>query len=208
MRGRMCARTAGRLRTYILLTHALVTALFCSCMIVQHCTGRDLLCKLVQHGSGVLRCLLRLWAHIYARLAQQAAFRRVFTRVAEGKPLLPFLPPIGVLRPIMNAAASTAASIADPSASHSIAIMPLLSPSVVGDTALDDAEVCLPPTGASSLLARLAHVSYTMYRARQVLRLGRWIYDIPDVRDSALELWRGHGEEKSMEEQEAEEEWE
>lgn len=137
----------------------------------------------------------------------------MFTRVAEGKPLLPFLPPIGVLKPIMSAAASTAASIADPSASHAIAIVPLLpvasvAASVGGDTALDDADVCLPPTRDSSLLARLAHVSYTMYRARQVLRLGRWLYDIPDVRDSALELWRGHGEEKTMEEQEAEEEWE
>lgn len=177
----------------------------------------------MQHGCGLLRCLLQLWEWAYRRLVQYAAFRRMFLRGADVKTLLPAAPAAKAVLPTV-----VAPSPATGPASHSIAIVSLLPASTGGASEIadsaavapsaataaaaaveDDLDVFAPPSDASSLSTRLAHVSYTMYRARQVLRLGRWLYDIPDVRDSALELWYGVSmEEKSAETQEAEEEWE
>lgn len=216
----------------------------CVCLLlsVQHCTGRDLLAKIVQHGCGLLRCLLQLWEWAYRRLVQYAAFRRMFLRGADVKALLSPAATKAVLGLSSDAASAAAiasaalpasvasTAVATPAAPASIAIVSLLpSASATADStaivapaaahadsasaaasaaAEDDLDVFAPPSDASSFSTRLAHISYTMYRARQVLRLGRWIYDIPDVRDSALELWYGVSEEKSAETQEAEEEWE
>jgi hypothetical protein len=123
-----------------------------------------------------------------------------------------------MLLPLTQPPTSTAAVIA-PLKSISVAASPAtLAPSSALPTDsvsdLEPAESWVPPSSetssTSSLSHRLDYISHTMYRSRQVLRLGRWLYDIPDVRESARELWYGHGaeEEKSMEQQESEEEWE
>ena len=211
----------------------------------------------MQHGCGLLRCLLRLWAWSYRRLVQHAAFRRMFLQGLDSRKILQGIMPDTIRQqwqcqstpaaatatapstaattlPTAAAAAAAMPSVAllplPSSISHSIAIVPLLSSSssssggssvanagsaAVGvgasvgvDVDVEDDDAFLPPGSESTFSSRLAHMSYTMYRARQVLRLGRWLYDIPDVRDSALELWYGVTEHKSAEEQEAEEEWE
>jgi len=208
--------------------------------LLTHCTGRDLLCKVVQHVCGVLRCLLRFWAFAHRQMMQHPGLRRWIGGMGGGA-LLPapvataatVAAPIGLIKPVAAPSSSDVApSIAilpllgppaplpPPSipnllgraAPHSMppsAVLPLVVPPSAADPlSVEDADAYQPPTVDSSCSARLAHLSYTMYRARQVLRLGRWVYDLPDVRDSALELWLGTKEEKSREDQEAEEEWE
>lgn len=155
--------------------------------LFTHCTGRDLICKFVQHTCGLLRGLIQLWEWGMKRLARDAAFRRMFGR----------LPPM----------------MAPPAAGASKAVA--LTESVVSTASESsnesDFEAWVPPAEEDApprFVYRLQHIYYTMDRARQVLRFGRWLYDIPDVRDSAVALWCGEKEEKSIEEQEAEEEWE
>lgn len=179
--------------------------------LFTHCTGRDLICKIVQHSCGLLQSIIEFARWIFKRLARFAAFRMMFGRFRRGAAgdmaaaaataAAVGGSPAGATPTALNALVSATTVVLAPGAS------PVLLPSATPlDAWIPPYEVeCAPADPVSHLLK---HLAYTMYRARQVLRFGRWIYDIPDVRDSALELWYGHIEDKSMDEQEEEENWE
>jgi len=198
--------------------------------LFTHCTGRDLLCKLIQHFCGVLRCVIHLWRWVHARMMAHERLRRfLFGPHTPAERLLQaakHMPAVMAVAPIASKAGVAPFDASSPALPLQLPLpLPVLTDGNVDGSSVDAARAAAaklavlpmisqddafqPPSLSSPLSTRLAHISYTMYRARQVLRLGRWLYDIPDVRDSAIELFYGTTrEEKSKEEQEEAEEWE